>query len=116
MPAPRLFAAPARWLRLLVYGPHPIGRYNAASVDRATTATLGGRGRGLRYGEQSSVGWKFSGDLGPMQDMRGGAFVGRSTNLRKSGEDRALPNTSAAAGNPVMAQLGAIMPTSENDR
>lgn len=113
----RAFGRPARWLKLLAYGPHPVARYTAGSVDLATTRPLAVTSRvGHRFGEPSAPGWKYSGDLGRLQDFRGGAFVGKSRNLRRSGENRALPATSPAAGNPVMAQLAAIMPSSENDR
>lgn len=109
--------APLLILRELVYGPHPLGRFTAASVDVATTRQLSGHdGQRWRGGEKSDPVMRFSGDLGVQQNFRGGAFVGKSTNLRRSGEDRALPATSSAAGNPTLAQLEAIMPLQANTR
>lgn len=107
------WAAPALTWRQLLYGVHPVGRYTAASVDLGTTRNLSGHdGQQFRGGERSDPTMRFSGDLGVQQDFRGGAFVGKSRNLRRSGEDRALPATSAAAGNPVLAALAATMPLS----
>ena len=107
-----LFPGNGRVVRKVVYvDPHPIALFHERVLDTMWGRGLAGRDGYIRIGQPAPGGvGRYAGELGPLQDFRGGAFVGRvgRTNIR-AGLNKGLPNTapSPAAISPMLDLLAA---------
>ncbi|MGI8685126.1 MAG: hypothetical protein ACR2MO_08590 [Acidimicrobiales bacterium] len=96
--------------RTTLHGPNPITTFEVGSTDAAWGRGLSGHTGSVIIGEPSSPARRYAGDLGPLQNFRGGAFLGRTPDPRP-GPNQALPSTGPPPAGPnAMVDLLGRMP------
>lgn len=101
----------ARRVTVTVNTPNLLTAAQVAGLDGRNGAQLAGRGAGyIRIGQPSPGGvGRFAGELGKLQDFRGGAFLGRTFPRRELKGSDALPMTGPPAGAPRSQMLDLIL-------
>jgi hypothetical protein len=96
---PTGFPGNARPHTTVVFGLHPIAAHTEAVIDEQCglgMTPLSGTPR-IAGAMSGVIGNRFSGDCGPLQDFRGGAFVGKSAANIRYRPNIGLPSTSGPA-------------------
>lgn len=83
------------------------------SIDTISTSSQAGVTGLIRAGEPSSLGLKYSGDLGALQRYHGAAAVGNRTSIRP-GFGSTLPGTSTVPGQPANPMLALLIANESN--
>ncbi len=92
---PTGFPGNARRHTTTVFGLHPIAVHTGSAIDEQCglgMTPLSGTPR-IAGALSGVIGNRFSGDCGPLQDFRGGAFVGKSADNIRYRPNIGLPST-----------------------
>jgi hypothetical protein len=103
------FTANAKPLTMTVFGVEPIGAFQQSSIDEQCGLGMTERSGTVRIGNSGSpfVGYRYAGDCGPLQDFRGGAFVGKSASNIRYRPNIGLPSTSGPS--PAMSPVTSLL-------
>jgi len=102
------WAGNGRQATVRVAVPEPIGAFQAGAVDVNNGLGLTPLSGSVRWGDSGTPlsGTRYAGDLGPLQDFRGGAFLGSAATARYR-PNVALPSAAGpVAPNTVLDLLG----------
>lgn len=96
--------------KILRFGVNPNSAFQIASIDRNNGMGMTPWSGSVRWGSSASMMTRPAGDLGPLQDFRGGAFVGKSADNIRYRPNIAFPSTAgpAPAMSPVTSLLARI--------
>lgn len=96
---PTSFPANAAPQTVAAFGVNPAGAFQAAAIDEQYGLGMTHLSGTPRIGTSASAvsGWRYAGDLGPLQDFRGGAFVGKSAANIRFTPNVGLPSTAGPA-------------------
>lgn len=113
MGRPRWWPGNRRLVQVVDYRqPDALTRWAVGIVDVAHAQGMNGASGSILFGEPSSPAMKYSGDLGPLQDFRGGAFVTAAPASAIAPSSTALPATVGPHGRPLSPVMSVLAQTS----